>query len=125
MWFSCLAASVIFQTLAMIWEDNSCCFLFSFLQAASSGKYVDACLEMLVSNFMPPPRFIPILGQPRIIAKKGQVLSRVHSALQDIAYLVPLSPMRLLSLVIDRRPFHRKKLASEIVSSILLHHSSL
>ncbi|KAF3440903.1 hypothetical protein FNV43_RR19189 [Rhamnella rubrinervis] len=73
--------------------------------AASSGKYVDACLEMLVCNFTPPDSFIHLLKHSRGIAKKHQVLSRVHSALQDLADLVPLSPMRLSPLVIHRKPF--------------------
>lgn len=95
-------------------------FYFAFLQAASSGKYVDACLDMLVGNFTPPDSFIRFLKHPRGIAKKHQVLSRVHSALQDIADLVPLSPMRLSPLVIHRKPFFIKA-TTETVSSMLLH----
>ncbi|KAI3821681.1 hypothetical protein L1987_09250 [Smallanthus sonchifolius] len=60
--------------------------------AASNGKYVDLCLDMLVSNFMPPYNFLEILKQPRGLAKKDQVIIRVHSALKGIADLVPLAP---------------------------------
>ncbi|KAL2458795.1 RNA polymerase I specific transcription initiation factor RRN3 protein [Forsythia ovata] len=76
--------------------------------AASSGDYVDLCLEMIVSNFIPPPSsssyFIELLKQPRGLAKKGQVLDCLHSTLKDIANLVPLSPLRLEKIVRDRMP---------------------
>ncbi|KAJ9546709.1 hypothetical protein OSB04_019252 [Centaurea solstitialis] len=72
--------------------------------AASSGKYVDLCLDMLVCNFIPPGNFLEILKQPRGLAKKDQVLSRVHSALKGIADLVPLAPSRLEQMVRDRVP---------------------
>lgn len=74
--------------------------------AVSNAKFVDSCLEMLVCNFTPPYSFIAMLNQPRGITRKGQVLSRVHSALEDIADLVPLSPMRLLPIVIQRKPHY-------------------
>uniref|UniRef100_A0A251UPN5 Uncharacterized protein n=1 Tax=Helianthus annuus TaxID=4232 RepID=A0A251UPN5_HELAN len=44
--------------------------------ATSNGKYVDLCLDMLVSNFIPPYNFLEILKQPRGLAKKDQVLAR-------------------------------------------------
>lgn len=72
--------------------------------AASSGKYVDSCLDMLIRNFVPPYSFLALLKQPRGLSRKDQVLSRVHSALESIGHLVPLAPMRLLSLVVQRMP---------------------
>nr|XP_043607522.1 RNA polymerase I-specific transcription initiation factor rrn3 [Erigeron canadensis] len=72
--------------------------------ASSSGKYVDLCLDMLVSNFIPPYNFLEILKQPRGIAKKDQVLSRVHYALKGISDLVPLAPSRLEQIVRERVP---------------------
>ncbi|XP_071702066.1 RNA polymerase I-specific transcription initiation factor rrn3-like [Rutidosis leptorrhynchoides] len=72
--------------------------------ASSSGKYVDLCLDMLVSNFTPPFNFLEILKQPRGLAKKDQVLSRVHFALKGIADLVPLAPSRLEQIVRERIP---------------------
>ncbi|KAK4427650.1 putative protein C36E8.1 [Sesamum alatum] len=78
--------------------------------ASSSGEYVDLCLEMLVGNFIPPSAppsasyFMELLKQPRGVAKKGQVLDRVHSTLKDIASVVPLSPLRLEKIVRDRMP---------------------
>ncbi|XP_022888473.1 RNA polymerase I-specific transcription initiation factor RRN3-like isoform X1 [Olea europaea var. sylvestris] len=76
--------------------------------AASSGQYVDLCLEMLVTNFMPPSsssaHFIEFLKQPRGLDKKRQVLDRIHSTFQDIANLVPLTPLRLEKIIRDRMP---------------------
>lgn len=77
--------------------------------AASSGKYVDSCLDMLVGNFTPPPYFTDMLKQPRGIARKDQVLSRVHSSLKVLADLVPLSPMRLLPIIMQRKPHYCSK----------------
>ncbi|PON80116.1 RNA polymerase I specific transcription initiation factor [Parasponia andersonii] len=79
------------------------------LLAASNGKVVESCLEMLVNNFTPPYSFTNMLNQPRGIARKDQVLSRVHSALEDIADLVPLVPMKLLPIVIKRKPHYNSQ----------------
>ena len=76
----------------------------NLLQAASNGKYVDLCLDMLVRNFLPPHYFLESLKQPRGLDRKNQVLSRVHAALEDIADLVPLAPLRLSPIVIQRMP---------------------
>ncbi|VFQ64860.1 unnamed protein product [Cuscuta campestris] len=70
--------------------------------AASSGQYVDLCLEMLVNNFVPPETFVKLLNNPRVQARKGQVLDRVHSTLKAIADLVPLSPLRLEKIIKER-----------------------
>lgn len=71
-----------------------------------------------MENFTPPSSFNNILNHPRGIAKKDQVLSRVHSALAHIAKLVPLSPLRLSPLVIQKKPPHIRK---EFVSLMMLH----
>ena len=76
----------------------------NLLQAAANGKYVDLCLDMLVRNFLPPHYFPESLKQPRGLDRKDQVLSRVHAALKDIADLVPLAPLRLSPIVIQRMP---------------------
>ncbi|XP_062095602.1 uncharacterized protein LOC133801411 [Humulus lupulus] len=83
--------------------------------AASSGKFVDSCLEMLVGNFTPPYSMTEFLKQPRGISRKGQVLSRVHSSLEVIADLVPISPMRLLPIVIQRKPHYTSKENSLVI----------
>ncbi|MFS7897600.1 putative RNA polymerase I specific transcription initiation factor RRN3 [Helianthus anomalus] len=59
---------------------------------------------MLVSNFIPPYNFLEILKQPRRLAKKDQVLVRVHAALKLIADLLPLASSRLEQLVRVRVP---------------------
>ncbi|KAL1559550.1 RNA polymerase I-specific transcription initiation factor RRN3-like [Salvia divinorum] len=68
--------------------------------ASSNGDYVDICLEMLVMNFMPSPAAQSARG----LSKKIQVLDRVHSTLEDISNLVPLTPLRLQNLVRDKMP---------------------
>ncbi|XP_019179737.1 PREDICTED: RNA polymerase I-specific transcription initiation factor RRN3-like [Ipomoea nil] len=94
--------------------------------AASSGQYIDLCLEMLVSNFMPPYTFLQLLSQPRGQARKGQVLDRVHSTLKDIADLVPLSPLRLEKIIKDRMPniFIKEPLIVMYVENMLKLESS-
>ncbi|KAJ8764151.1 hypothetical protein K2173_005063 [Erythroxylum novogranatense] len=72
--------------------------------ATSSGKYLDSCLDMLVSNFTPPLYLVEALKQPRGQAKKEQVLSRLHIALKEIARLVPVAATRLSSIVVQKMP---------------------
>ncbi|XP_059623369.1 RNA polymerase I-specific transcription initiation factor rrn3 isoform X2 [Cornus florida] len=72
--------------------------------AASSGNYVDSCLNMFVNNFIPPGPPYSFLKQPCGVARKDQVLYRVHSALKDIADLVPLAPLKLQDLITERMP---------------------
>ncbi|PRQ47173.1 putative RNA polymerase I specific transcription initiation factor RRN3 [Rosa chinensis] len=68
--------------------------------ATSSGKYLDICLEMLVSNFVSQdPYMLDKLKVPHGLKKKDQVLTRVHRALKVISDLSPLSPRNLLILV--------------------------
>lgn len=65
---------------------------------------------MLVGNFLPPAAppsasyFLEMLKQPRGLAKKTQVIDRVHSTLKDIANVVPLSPLRLEKILRNRMP---------------------
>lgn len=89
--------------------------------ATSSGQYVDLCLEMLVSNFMPPDSFVSLLNQPRGILRKGQVIDRVHSTLINIAELVPLSPLRLERIIAERMPliFTKEPLILSYVENML------
>ncbi|KAJ8545137.1 hypothetical protein K7X08_017720 [Anisodus acutangulus] len=89
--------------------------------ATSSGQYVDLCLEMLVSNFMPPNSFISSLNQTRGILRKDQVIGRVHSTLIDIAELVPLSPLRLERIIKERMPliFTKEPLILAYVENML------
>lgn len=80
--------------------------------AVSNGKIVYHCLDMLVKNFMPPNSFLPLLSQPRGVARKEQVLDRVHSAIRDIADLVPLFPLLLSVIVPKSMPIYTSKEAS-------------
>lgn len=102
---------------SLAWSHLIFLFFCNFMleQAASSGKYVDSCLDMLIKNFVPPYSYLALLKQPRGLSRKDQVLSRVHSALESISHLVPLAPMRLLSLVIQRMP---RQNDNEAVSSV-------
>ena len=92
-------------------------FNLTILQASSNGKYVESCLEMLVSSFTPPFSFIDMLKQPRGIAKKDQVLSRVHLALKHIADLVPLAPSKLCPIISRKMPIYEKEPVSSISTS--------
>lgn len=88
-------------------------FFIVIIQAASNGKFLDACLDMLVCNFLPAPTILPLLSWPQGLARKEQVLDLVHSALQSIADLVPLAPLRLLPIVLHRMPrVHAKEAVS-------------
>ncbi|XP_042063422.1 RNA polymerase I-specific transcription initiation factor RRN3-like [Salvia splendens] len=69
--------------------------------ASSNGEHVNLCLEMLVSNFVPPSAYFEKHRGP---SKKSEVLDRVHSTLIDIANLVPLSPLILEKIVRDKMP---------------------
>ncbi|KAK9073690.1 hypothetical protein SSX86_006284 [Deinandra increscens subsp. villosa] len=89
--------------------------------AASNGKYVDLCLDMLVTNFIPPYNFLEILKQPRGLAKKDQVIVRVHLALKGIADLVPLAPSRLEQIVRERVPNVLSKEAVSLTQQIVVY----
>ncbi|KAL1370670.1 uncharacterized protein [Arachis hypogaea] len=77
--------------------------------AASNGKYIDWSLEMLVNNFTPPYHLMDSLKQESGIEKKNKVLSRVHAAFEAIAVLVPLAPLRLSPIVVQRMPLTYSK----------------
>ncbi|KAL0710708.1 hypothetical protein Bca4012_017686 [Brassica carinata] len=72
--------------------------------AATSGKYLDTCLNMLIRHFVPPPWVIDRLSQNRVMEQKREVLSRVHQALLKISLLVPLAPSRLFPMLSQQMP---------------------
>ncbi|KAL5981597.1 hypothetical protein ACLOJK_015660 [Asimina triloba] len=76
----------------------------ALLVASSSAKFIDACLDMLVCHFLPPPKVVNFVTHPKGLARKKEVLDRIHSAISDIADLVPLSPLRLLPIILHRMP---------------------
>ncbi|XP_022973839.1 RNA polymerase I-specific transcription initiation factor RRN3-like [Cucurbita maxima] len=89
--------------------------------AVSSGKYVDSCLDMLVTNFMPPHSYKDFLKKPHGLTRKDEVLSRVHTALKDISDLVPLAPLRLELIVVHKmqRVFFKESLTTIYVENML------
>lgn len=94
--------------------------------ATSNGGFVDRSLDMLVRNFLPPscglPLFVDsltrrlILGgltedqllqkKSKHLARKNEILDRVHLAIQQIAELVPTAALRLQPIIFRRMP-HR------------------
>ncbi|KAG2380913.1 uncharacterized protein HKW66_Vig0202860 [Vigna angularis] len=76
----------------------------AILVAATNGKYIDWCLEMLVKHFVPPFNIYDSLDNENGINRKNKVLSRVHAALKEIADLVPLAPLRLCPIVVQNMP---------------------
>lgn len=96
--------------------------------AVTSGKYLDSCLNMLVSNFVPPPWVVNNLSHSRILNKKIDVLSRVHAALLKISILVPLTPSRLVPMLFQQMPKMHKKDHSIVIyveSLLKLENSSI
>ncbi|KAJ7532365.1 hypothetical protein O6H91_13G000700 [Diphasiastrum complanatum] len=92
--------------------------------ATANGALVSQCLDMLVRNFLPPscglPTFMDIYTASSLmrgfpmekvrqqsiehLAQKDDVLGRVHSAIHQIAELVPTTPLRLQPIVLQRMP---------------------
>lgn len=72
--------------------------------AISNGKFVDRSLDMLVRNFIPPCGFLDSLKTPRGLERKYQVTSRIHVALEKITEYVPLAPLRLLQIILQKMP---------------------
>lgn len=121
-WFFCICAliSVITETFVKFYKICSLWFFsfFFFLQAASNGKFIDWCLEMLVKNFVPPYYLMDGLKQENGVERKNKVLFRVHAAFEAIADLVPLAPLRLSPIVVQRMPsaFSKEPVSSSCTS---------
>ncbi|KAK1288954.1 hypothetical protein QJS10_CPB19g00083 [Acorus calamus] len=89
---------------------------------ATDGKYREACLDMLVCNFMPPRK----IHHSRWIFRKKEVLDRVHSALHAIADLAPLACVQLLQIILHRMPpmhFPKEMIAIYVESMLKLEKS--
>ncbi|KAK1309622.1 hypothetical protein QJS10_CPA08g01227 [Acorus calamus] len=89
---------------------------------ATDGKYREACLDMLVCNFMPPRK----IHHSRWIFRKKEVLDRVHSALHAIADLAPLACVQLLQIILHRMPpmhFPKEMIAIYVESMLRLEKS--
>ncbi|CAN1271812.1 RNA polymerase I-specific transcription initiation factor RRN3 [Linum perenne] len=78
--------------------------------AASNGKFVDSCLDMLVNNFAPP---IGSLKRrhflDRLPETKLRVLPRIHAALKHLSELVPITAYRIPSIVWEQMPWNSKR----------------
>ncbi|KAJ4851605.1 hypothetical protein Tsubulata_012438 [Turnera subulata] len=72
--------------------------------ASTDTIYVDECLKLLVESFTPPKNLVDTLNQPRGLARKEQVLTRVHSALQYLVIYVPMAALKLPSVVVCKVP---------------------
>lgn len=90
--------------------------------AAASGKHIDSCLSMLVGNFVPPDSFLRLLKLPRGDERKGQVVDHIHTALQKITELVPVSPMKISDIIVKRMPpfFFKEALFAMYVENMLI-----
>ena len=73
-------------------------------QAASSGAFLDGCLDMLIRNFTPPPKLQDSLSVDEWAARKKDIFECVLSTLQHITDLIPLVPMRLWPKIVREMP---------------------
>ncbi|KAJ3700966.1 hypothetical protein LUZ61_004671 [Rhynchospora tenuis] len=83
--------------------------------AAVPDKYLEGCLHMLVSNFVPPePGWV-------ITSKKREIHQELHACLQDIFQDVPLSPIKLCAVIDKTMPciFDSKSKMSTYVECML------
>ncbi|CAM6098884.1 unnamed protein product [Calypogeia fissa] len=95
--------------------------------ASANGACVGQCMDMLVRNFLPPScglaSFLDTYSKAGLMygwlsmeqlrgeetahmAKKEDVLNRLHAAIKQIAALVPTTPLRMQPLIFKRMP-HR------------------
>lgn len=71
-----------------------------------------------MKNFVPPFYLSNLLKQANGVDRKNKVLSRLHAAFKEIADLVPLAPLRLSPIVVQRMPsIFSKELVSSIYTS--------
>ncbi|CAN1271805.1 RNA polymerase I-specific transcription initiation factor RRN3 [Linum perenne] len=75
--------------------------------AASNGKFVDSCLDMLVNNFTPTN---VTLKPSQLLETKKRVIPRIHAALKHLSELVPITASRIPSIVWEQMPWNSKKL---------------
>ncbi|KAF3336622.1 RNA polymerase I-specific transcription initiation factor RRN3-like isoform X1 [Carex littledalei] len=69
--------------------------------AAVPDKYLEGCLHMLVSNFVPPDRVLWWLDEPKWVIRKREIHQELHTCLQYIFKYVPLAAFKL-SDVLDK-----------------------
>ena len=66
-----------------------------------ADQYLRECLQMLVNNFTPPRPLVPMMEQPRLLARKTEIYSQLHESLKMIFDTVPLAA-RVLKDIINR-----------------------
>ncbi|XP_065036648.1 uncharacterized protein LOC135672123 [Musa acuminata AAA Group] len=72
--------------------------------AAVPDKFLDACLHMLVVNFLPPRRLRESISQSRWLTRKKEIHNELHMALHYITVIIPLAPMKLRNVIDKRMP---------------------
>ncbi|CAN0829870.1 RNA polymerase I-specific transcription initiation factor RRN3 [Linum grandiflorum] len=91
--------------------------------AASNGKFVKPCLDMLINTFTPPKKILDALTEPvrlerkervllRIQAaleRKERVLTRIHAALKDLSELVPMAASMIPSILLEHMPWNPRR----------------
>ncbi|CAI9117222.1 OLC1v1018571C1 [Oldenlandia corymbosa var. corymbosa] len=108
-----------------LWKFNTCvmdALLELIISLASfSAVPLDLCLEMMVSNFVPPAYLLEYLNRPHYVERKKKVFDRVHASLETIFDLVPLSALSLERIVRERMPsvYHREPIILMYVENML------
>ncbi|GBG61757.1 hypothetical protein CBR_g23271 [Chara braunii] len=87
---------------------------FTIHLVSANGRCVQLCLEWLISNFFLPGR-VPgsaaalaggfTSSQEDCLARKEEVCEKLHGALQKVIELVPTVHMRLVPLILRRKPY--------------------
>ncbi|CAN0829868.1 RNA polymerase I-specific transcription initiation factor RRN3 [Linum grandiflorum] len=77
--------------------------------AASNGKFVDSCLDMLINNFTPPNKILDKLTEPVGLDRKRRVLPKIHAALKDLSELVPVAASRISPILLEHMPWNPRR----------------
>ncbi|KAJ8498735.1 hypothetical protein OPV22_009287 [Ensete ventricosum] len=72
--------------------------------AAVPDKFLDACLHMLVVNFLPPRRLRESISQSRWLTRKKEIHNELRMALHYITVIIPLAPVKLRNVIDKRMP---------------------
>ncbi|KAJ1697892.1 hypothetical protein LUZ63_006404 [Rhynchospora breviuscula] len=67
--------------------------------AVVTDKFLEGCLHMLVSNFVPPYRVLRWLEEPKWDTRKREIHQQLRTCLQKIFEEVPLAPFKLCDIL--------------------------
>ncbi|KAJ4755061.1 RNA polymerase I-specific transcription initiation factor RRN3 [Rhynchospora pubera] len=67
--------------------------------AAVTDKFLEGCLHMIVSNFVPPDRVLRWLEEPKWDTRKREIHQQLRTCLQKIFEEVPLAPFKLCDIL--------------------------